>query len=196
MNLTIENIVERIQELENDLEQEFAKRREAMEYRIERNRVIFKKEVIRKQKQFKTRLHTYILGARPLVVLTAPFIYAVIIPFLLLDIFVSLYQFVCFPVYGIKKVCRSNYITFDRGKLAYLNGIEKFNCIYCSYGNGLIAFVREIASRTEQYWCPIKHAKKMSGHHNLYPGFTEYGDAEAYRAELENLRKQLAELKP
>jgi hypothetical protein len=41
---------------------------------------------------------------------------------------------------------------FDRTHLAYLNLVEKINCAYCSYGNGLAAYLREIAARTEQYW--------------------------------------------
>jgi hypothetical protein len=46
-------------------------------------------------------------------------------------------------------------ISFDRRKLAYLNAIEKLNC---DYANGILTYAREIASRTEQFWCPIKHA--------------------------------------
>ena len=45
----------------------------------------------------------YILGAHPLVVLTAPVIYSLIFPLLLLDMFVTVYQAICFPGYGIAK---------------------------------------------------------------------------------------------
>ena len=41
-----------------------------------------------------------------MVVLTAPVIYAGILPFALLDLFVGIYQAVCFPIYGIAKVKR------------------------------------------------------------------------------------------
>jgi len=44
------------------------------------------------------------------VVLTAPIIYAVIVPLVLLDLFVTVYQSVCFPVYGIPKVRRREYL--------------------------------------------------------------------------------------
>jgi len=63
-------------------------------------------------------------------ILTAPVIYALIIPVLLLDVFVAVYQTVCFPVYGIPRVRRSDYLAFDREQLAYLNAIEKLNCAY------------------------------------------------------------------
>ena len=98
------------------------------------------------------------------------------------------YVAVCFPVYGIPKVRHCDYISFDREKLAYLNGIEKLNCNYCAYANGLIAFVREIASRTEQYWCPIKHARHIRGFHDRYPGIFDFGDADAYSRELSDMR--------
>ncbi|MDE2512291.1 MAG: hypothetical protein KGL74_14295 [Elusimicrobia bacterium] len=45
----------------------------------------------------------------------------------------------------------------------YLNWIELFNCDYCSYAGGLIAFAREVSSRAEQYFCPIKHASRCAG---------------------------------
>ena len=50
---------------------------------------------------------------------------------------------------------------------------------------------REIASRTEQYWCPIKHALKPIDPHRRYYEFLEYGDADGYRDRLERFREQL-----
>lgn len=141
--------------------------------------------------RLRTRLHHYILGARPLVLLTAPIIYSVAVPLLLLDFVATVFQRVCFPVYGIERVTRADHFIFDRAQLGYLNLFERFNCAYCSYANGLIAYVREIASRTEQYWCPIKHAKYLRAAHDRYRNFLEYGDADAYRQELAELRKKL-----
>ena len=129
-------------------------------------------------------------------ILTAPAIYALIIPFLLLDLFVMLYQAACFPVYGIPRVRRSDYLAFDRGQLAYLNDIEKLNCAYCSYANGLVAYVREVASRTEEYWCPIKHARRVLGVHARYGSFVDYGAGDAYRHDLERLRTEARSEEP
>jgi hypothetical protein len=50
-------------------------------------------------------------------------------------------------------------------------------CVYCGYANGVIAYARKIASRTEQYWCPIKHALRIRDPHVRYAQFLEYGDA-------------------
>ncbi len=53
-----------------------------------------------------------------------------------------------------------------------------------------MAFGREIAARTEQYWCPIKHARRIKEAHKRYPRFFEYGDAESCQKGLERLRRQ------
>jgi hypothetical protein len=115
-------------------------------------------------------------------------IYSLLIPVVLLDLFVLMYQAVCFPVYKIPKVRRRDYLIFDRHHLAYLNIIEKINCAYCSYCNGAIAFAREVASRTEVYWCPIKHARRVLGPHPHYQGFANFGDAEAFHAKLKEMK--------
>lgn len=107
-----------------------------------------------------TKLHTYLLEAPLLNILTTPIIWSCLLPAAILDLVVSIYHGVCFPVNGIPKVKRSDYIIIDRHALPYLNLIEKINCEYCGYFNGLIAYVQEIAARTEQYWCPIRHARK------------------------------------
>ena len=129
----------------------------------------------------------------PLVVLTAPVIYSLIVPFALIDLWVSFYQAVCFPVYGVRRVGRGAFFKLDRAKLPYLNAIEKLNCVFCSYANGVIAFAREVAARTEQYWRPIKHVEDPLDPHERYGGFTEYGAADAYAARQDELR---AELRP
>lgn len=193
MTPQISDLLEKIAELEDMLEAEFARRRTELRIRLERGRVVFEQEVLRRHREFRTGLVRYILSARPLVVLTAPVIYSVVVPLALLDLLVTLYQAVCFPVYGIAKVRRADHLVFDRHHLAYLNSIEKLNCIYCAYANGLIGYVREIAGRTEQYWCPIKHARRTIGSHAYYARFSDYGDAEAYRISLERFRDELGD---
>ncbi|MBN8910922.1 MAG: hypothetical protein J0H65_02475, partial [Rhizobiales bacterium] len=42
-------------------------------------------------------------------------------------------------------------------------------------------------SRTEVYWCPIKHARRTAGAHQYYREFVDYGDAEAYRQRISAL---------
>ncbi|PLW75323.1 hypothetical protein [Cohaesibacter celericrescens] len=178
-------LAERIRELEADLEQELESRRKLFSYNMEQRKIGFARDIERQHKALKQKLVLYIAGARPLVVLTAPIIYSGLVPFILLDLFLTLYQVTCFPIYRIKAVKRADYIAFDRKYLSYLNGLEKLNCMYCSYGNGLLAYAVEVAAQTEKYWCPIKHAKRMPGVHRHYPEFLEYGDAEGYRQKQE-----------
>jgi hypothetical protein len=178
----IDNLIERIRSLEAELEAEFARHSAGLRYGLERGRIVFEEEVRRRHRELRTGLLRYIATARPLVVLVAPVIYSLIVPFVLLDLFVTLYQAICFPVYRIEKVRRSDYLVFDRQQLAYLNALEKLNCAYCSYCNGLIGFVREVAARTERHWCPIKHARRVIGAHPHYADFADYGDAEAFQA--------------
>jgi hypothetical protein len=90
--------------------------------------------------------------------ITAPLVW-VPLPFMLvLDLTCVIYEYVCFPIYGIELVKRKEYIlVMDRAKLDYLNGLEKLACMYCGYGNGVLRYLKEIASRTEKYWCGIMH---------------------------------------
>ena len=189
MRQQLNELLERIQTLQEEVEEEYRQHRED----FLRRRAELADEFLRQQRRYKVGLLRFLVRSRLLVALTAPVIYAGWIPFLLLDLFVSLYQAICFPVYGIPKVRRADYLIFDREELPYLNLIEKFNCFYCSYGNGIAAYVREVAARTEQYWCPIKHARRVRAAHERYPRFFDYGDAAAYREGLERLRRGFAE---
>ena len=187
----VERLKEALRALEAEIDAELDQSRDRLRYRIERGRIRFDHEVLARHRAAKVRLREFLGAARPMVILTAPVIYSLILPFALLDLFVSLYQAICFPVYGIAKVRRADHIAFDRQHLAYLNGLQKLNCVYCGYCNGLISFVREVAGRTEQYWCPIKHARRMAGRHEQYGDFVAYGDAEGFREESEGLRARL-----
>jgi len=189
MTNQIDLLMERLRTIEAEIEVELAKRREALRYHLVNRRIVFEKEVLEFHRRLKTRLWRYLVDAHLLTVLTAPVIYAMIVPIVLLDLSIMLYQAICFPVYGIPKVRRRDYLVFDRHHLAYLNAIEKLNCAYCSYANNTIAFVREVAARTEIYWCPIKHARRVLGPHPHYQGFADFGEAEAFRARLTAMKE-------
>lgn len=188
MTTNLDLLMDRLREIQAEIEVELAKRREELRFHLENRRIVFEREVLRLHRQIKVGLTRYIRQANPLVAMTAPVIYSMIVPIVLLDIWVMAYQAICFPVYGIPKVSRRDYLVFDRNHLAYLNALEKINCAYCSYANGAIAFMREVASRTEIYWCPIKHARRILGPHPHYQGFADFGDAEGYRARLVRMK--------
>lgn len=191
----LDELIRRMKVLEDELAAGYESKRADLQVVIDEKRLLFAGEVARLQFRMKTGLFRYIIDMHPLSVLFAPVIYSGIVPLLLLDLFVLVYQTICFPVYGIPKVRRSEYMVFDRTDLPYLNALEKFNCFYCEYANGLTAYFREVAARTEQYWCPIKHARRIIAAHERYPRFFEYGDAESYRKGLERLRKEYGKTK-
>lgn len=60
------------------------------------------------------------------------------LPLVLLDLWVTVFQALSFRIYGIPTVRRRQDFVIDRHKLAYLNGIEKLHCFYCSDANGLL----------------------------------------------------------
>jgi hypothetical protein len=165
MNVTKSSLQQRIETVEQEFGSALEEKQKTFRYYWSKGKARFSKEVRREHKKLKTRLPSYVLHARPLVFLAVPVIYLGIVPFLLLDLFLTLYQAICFPIFGIPKAKRADYLVFDRGRLAYLNLLERLNCVYCSYANGLCAYATEIAARTEQHWCPIKHAQRVGAPH-------------------------------
>lgn len=187
----IHEIITQINHLESELNDELRKHKDHLLQDFEEKKEQFEYELIEQQKRFKMGLVKYFWSADIRSFIAAPVLYFLIIPIAFLDFFVSTYQVICFPLFGITKVRRGDYIVFDRAHLAYLNFFEKINCAYCSYANGLVAYIREIGGKTEQYWCPIKHAKKAYLGHAYYKNFLDYGDAISYHEELEKLREKL-----
>ena len=190
MQSQLDELLARIRALQEDVEEEYRLRRSVWDMRRQQ----LASDLARQQRRYKVGLFRFLRRSRLLVVLSAPVIYAGWIPFLLMDLFVTVYQAICFPIYGIPKVRRSDFLVFDREDLPYLNAIEKFNCFYCSYGNGVAAYAREVSARTEQYWCPIKHARRIRDAHARYPRFFDHGDAEAFRQGLARLRRQYGDV--
>jgi len=191
----VEQLIEQIRRLEKELFQELQKKQEEFLYEIDRKKIRFAEEARKRHLHLKKKLHRFLLESPLLHYLTAPVIWSVLIPAVILDGFITLYQFICFPVYKIPKVKRSQFIIIDRHALGYLNIIEKINCVYCAYFNGLLAYTQEIAARTEQYWCPIKHARRIGYAHSRYKYFFDYGDAEEYRKRLEEVRRKFDDLR-
>ena len=189
---TLDEILQRLHKAQHELEQELDRlleeKRHQFKYQLERGKVVFENGIRRWQREYRTSLWSYVSKAPLPFIISAPVIYGMLIPLLMLDVSISIYQHICFRVYHIPRVKRSDYLIIDRHHLAYLNVIEKINCVYCGYGNGLIEYAREITARTEQYWCPIKHARRTLDEHRLTQRFFDYGDAESYTRNRKTLR--------
>ena len=193
MNEKITQLMAKMAALEDDLRTAIQEQESKMFFEIKGKRVEFESSVKAAHKKLKTSFFRWLVTNRPQNLITGPIIYAMIVPLLMLDLCVSFYQWACFPVYGVAKVKRADYIVFDRHQLNYLNFIEKFHCTYCEYGNGLMGYLAEILARTEEYFCPIKHARKILGTHARYQRFLNYGDASDYAAKLEAYRVGLGQ---
>ncbi len=195
MNSRLDEILAEIRELENRVQAEMKRREEELKYRVSNGKVIFEKEILQLHQKIRSSLFFYVIKAPVLTILSAPIIYSMIVPAALMDLGLWIYQTICFPIYGIPKVKRSDHIVLDRHYLKYLNLLERLNCDYCSYFNGLSSYAMEIAALTEQYWCPIKHASGKAQRHSRAHLFVDYGDADTYRTKLAELRRQLKDIK-
>ena len=69
-----------IRALERQLEVALAKRRVELNYEMRDGIAYFEHVVIQRHRLLKARLLTYIFGARPAMILTAPVIYSLIVP--------------------------------------------------------------------------------------------------------------------
>jgi hypothetical protein len=192
MDDRIRQLLAKLNALEDELKSALHDREVPLFYHVRGKRVEFDDAVNALHRAKKVAMLRWFRGSRPPTVIVAPVIYSLILPLFLLDISLTVYQFLCFPAYRINKVKRSDYLVEDRWHLSYLNFMEKLNCAYCGYANGVLAYGTEIAARTEQYWCPIKHARKVLGSHARYERFIRYGDAEGYKEQLDEFRAALA----
>lgn len=195
MNDRIQHLLDQITALEEDLRVALQEQEHNALFQIKGKRIEFEQSIKQTHRRLKTGFFHWLVTYRPLNLITGPIIYSMIVPLLILDLFVSLYQATCFPIYRIAKVRRADYIVLDRQHLEYLNFIEKFHCTYCAYGSGLIAYVYAIVAKTEQYFCPIKHARKIRGTHSRYARFLDYGEAKDYETRLEEFRNGLDKVK-
>jgi len=191
----VDDILDRIELLERELLEELRKTEDELLYTIRDKKVRFSEEVKQYHRKMALKWLDYVYESGTMKILTIPIIWSAVLPAAFMDLVVNVYQLVCFPIYGIPRVRRGEYVIMDRHVLSYLNWIEKLNCSYCSYFNGLIAFVTEVAARTEQYWCPVRHARPLKSIHSRYRHFFEYGDAKGYRERLEEVRRRFDDAK-
>jgi hypothetical protein len=130
MPTKLEILMDKLSAVEAELVEELQKQEEEFAYEIRKRRVYFEETTVILHKTFVKKLINYLRDAPLSTIISTPIIWLCLFPFLALDLSVSLYQFICFPLYGIPKVKRSDYLIFDRRFLSYLNLVEKLNCAY------------------------------------------------------------------
>lgn len=189
MKSRINQLLIEIENKREELKEEYIKLRSKYSFEFLKGKVTFSQQAREANKKYKKSLIDTIFSARVREILSIPFIYAMIIPALVLDIFLCIFQQTAFRLYKIPLVKRSEYIVWDRKHLDYLNPLQKLNCLYCSYVNGLFSFAVEVGGRTERYWCPIKHARKLKTIHDWQKHFADYWDAEGF-TEIQRKHKE------
>ncbi len=180
MDSNIKKIQQKIDELEIALHKEYELLAEKYGFSIEQKRVEFLQHFKDKNRTFRVPAWKYAIPANIRHVLSLPFIYMMIVPTVILDFFLTIYNWIALPLYRIPIVKRGDFIVYDRQFLDYLNWIQKINCIYCTYVNGVFAYAVEIGGRTERYWCPIKAAHKPKAYNNWYNDYADYGNPEEW----------------
>jgi hypothetical protein len=181
MESKIKKILEKMDSLNESLQEEYKHMSEKYGFSIEKRRVIFLQKFKQRNKSFRIPTWEYVIPQNVRHILSMPFIYIMIIPVGTLDLFLVLYNHTALPLYRIPSVKREDHFIYDRQFLDYLNLIQKANCIYCSYVNGLFSFATEIGAQTERYWCPLKAAHKPKHNHSLYKYFADYGNPEEWK---------------
>jgi len=186
-----DNSLKSIEDFKNSITSKFDKQID----NLYKKRDLLKEMFLRKKelKKYKVSIWQRLKMAGPKKIfksiISAPFIYGMIIPSIIMHLCLEIYHQVCFRLYKIPLVKAKDYFKFDRSHLPYLNWFEKINCLYCSYFNCLVAYLREIAGRTERYWCPIKHSKNLHGRHGQYSKFCDFSDAKGLQESWKELRE-------
>ena len=191
MSNKIKEIIEEIEALEEKLKDEIDKQENNLTYKIKNGYVTFEKDLLNQQREKMKHVLNYLRDVPLLHLISSPLIYLMILPAMIFDLMLFCYQQVIFRIYKFEFIKRSNYIVYDRHYLAYLNPIEKLNCVYCSYFNGLMHYAAEISAKTELYFCPIKHAKKIAYKHRYYKDFLDYGDERDFQEKFQELREKV-----
>ena len=181
MKSRIGQILEDIRLKKQEITNEYDKLKDKYGFKIEGKKIIWNKWKKEEFKKEKKSVLDSIFTVEFREFLSLPFIWGMLIPAIFLDICLFIYQNTAIRLYKIPLAKRSDYIVFDRKQLAYLNWIQKLDCIYCSYFNWLVQYAVEVAWRTEKYWCPIKHARKKAWSHDWEEFFADYWDAKWFK---------------
>lgn len=103
MNENIRRILSDIAQLEEELAGTIHAQQEQLHYRIEGSKIRFEENLKRVHRELKTGVIAWLRASDIRNVLSAPFVYAMVIPLALLDLFLVVYQAICFSLYRIPR---------------------------------------------------------------------------------------------
>ncbi len=191
MNDQLKMILDNMKLLEAELHDELKSSQQRFQERFVASVAELRRSALDAQQRLETRSYKVFTLIFWRHVASIPFIYIMVVPFVFMDLMLTIYQQACFRLYAVPLARRAEHFVIDRQLLDNLNLVDKLNCMYCGYGTGLFSYGREIISKTEQYWCPIKHAQKTLSASQRYNEFLEYGDTEEYHRKVAEYRDEL-----
>ncbi len=104
MNEKIRELLIRISSLEDEVEVLLREQQNQALHYLEDGKIRIKREVDEAHKLLKKGVIRWLIDSRPRNIVSAPFIYTMIIPFVFLDFCLSIYQWICFPLCKIGNV--------------------------------------------------------------------------------------------
>ncbi len=109
-------IADEIRTLEQELRQEIQRIR-IDSFEITEKAIHFKDEVVIRHRTQALSVLTYLRRAKMKHIVCLPIIWSCLLPAIVMDALVSLYQMLCFLLFGVLKVKRSDHVVFDRRNL-------------------------------------------------------------------------------
>jgi hypothetical protein len=109
MTQRMHEIARNIVELQAELDREIERRRKALGVGIRDRLVEFEHGITLEHRRLRLGVRTFLGRSSIATIATAPVIYSLIIPLLIVDAWVGAYQAICFRAYRIPRVRRANY---------------------------------------------------------------------------------------
>ena len=101
-------------ELDREIDRLLTEGREQFRYTLERGRVVFERGMQNLHRQRRKGLLRYLRDTPITFILSAPLIYGMLVPYVILDLSVTVFQHICFRIYGIPRVRRGDFLVIDR----------------------------------------------------------------------------------
>jgi len=96
MSGSISELTDKISKLEKQLLNELDKKQEEFSYKIEGIKVRFEQEILSAHRKLKVGVLRWLFSSTVRNIISAPFIYSMIIPIAFFDLTITLYQHICF----------------------------------------------------------------------------------------------------
>ena len=98
MNDRIQQLLQQMTVLEDDLRAAISEQPSTIFFQIKGKRVEFEQSIKDTHRRLKRNFFRWLITDRPQNLITGPIIYAMIIPLIITDLFITFYQMTCYPI--------------------------------------------------------------------------------------------------